>query len=772
MSDDGNRPFRISAKYIGPIFSMDGELTKRAQNLIFARNGTGKSFISRAFRCLDLYGQEIDVLEFAEKLVSEESENGLGEFQFFRGTNQLGKLSLNANGPVVDVEIGNTIFHVFSEDFVHEELREKKFELDSEIKNEISIGSENIKLNSAQKEYDEIQKNLNDELNSLEIIFGTKKESELKAKTGINAQLNEYKNLTFENLVSLHSEKPTKPAPDFKGILSDLETLKALPVEIDSPDELQLVSVDASDLSGVSDSLLKLTSAASVADKIKEKIDAQNDFIRAGTDLVTEKHLSNCPFCDQDITTGNPKELIDSYVAYFEDEEEKHKVELRQYYSSLKSQNDKLSAIEASLNSQISKFENLKSYLPSQKNIDLDNCADVISKAQDSISSVLEIIETKAKNLAVPQSLADQTLELSVGELNKRNEKNNEKVRSLVSTAKAADEERRNLQRRGCEIFGTEFVADHWRELEQIKLHRNSAETKLLEIKALEKSAPSARARDRVAATFEMLLKEFFGDKYKFEESDFTLKRGDRPMGRGPYRTLSDGEKSALAFCYFIASIHKNKKVTSNSDYADIFLVFDDPVTSMSHDFIFSIAQTLKHLTLSDQGEISIDPSRIGQAGHFRPEILVLTHNAYFFNVARVNRVVRTQSAFSLHQKNDVHEVSTLNKYVAPFEDQLREVYQVANGTGPAHTVGNSIRSVLEAVGRFCRPDKEGVTKFLTHVAAEDKIVIKSVMISNLSHGSFLEETPSPEDIELACQEALKIVEKYAPGQLELVKAE
>lgn len=42
--------FEISAKYVGPIMSLDAELTKNAQNLIFARNGIGKSFLSRAFR--------------------------------------------------------------------------------------------------------------------------------------------------------------------------------------------------------------------------------------------------------------------------------------------------------------------------------------------------------------------------------------------------------------------------------------------------------------------------------------------------------------------------------------------------------------------------------------------------------------------------------------------------------------------------------------------------------------------------------------------------
>ena len=53
--------FLISANFLGPVLSLDGELTNKAQNLVFARNGIGKSFLSRAFRYLDLHGQARDV---------------------------------------------------------------------------------------------------------------------------------------------------------------------------------------------------------------------------------------------------------------------------------------------------------------------------------------------------------------------------------------------------------------------------------------------------------------------------------------------------------------------------------------------------------------------------------------------------------------------------------------------------------------------------------------------------------------------------------------
>ena len=43
----------IKAQHIGPIMKLDQTLSNRKQNLIFARNGMGKSFIARALRLLD-----------------------------------------------------------------------------------------------------------------------------------------------------------------------------------------------------------------------------------------------------------------------------------------------------------------------------------------------------------------------------------------------------------------------------------------------------------------------------------------------------------------------------------------------------------------------------------------------------------------------------------------------------------------------------------------------------------------------------------------------
>ena len=399
----------------------------------------------------------------------------------------------------------------------------------------------------------------------------------------------------------------------------------------------------------------------------------------------------------------------------------------------------------------------------------IDDGEIALKDARTAISAIKATIEQKGQALASPHSLPADDLAVHIAAINGVIKDNNIKVTELTKAVEKADDERKALQRKACAVFEQEFALNSWPEIEALKgLHR-AAQSKQQELIMLEKAAPSTNARDRVAETFELLIKELFAEQYVFDRESFVLKRGDKEMTRGPHRTLSDGEKTAIAFCYFVACIHR--KVTSNSDYRKIFLVFDDPVTSLSYDFVFSIVQTLKNLSISTQGEISINPAKIDGNTNRRPELLVLAHSSYFFNISRTNNVIKKDATFSLYRDGCTHKIVELHSYVAPFEQQLGHVYRVAIGHEPDHGTGNAIRSVLEAIVRFCRPDKsQDLQNFIAFLAGDEDFKIKSVLINSLSHGTYYDATSFPEDLKLACQETIAVVERFAIGQLELIK--
>jgi len=768
MNAPENSKLQIFAEYIGPIFSLDDELTSRAQNLIFARNGTGKSFLSRAFRYLDLHGQEKETGKAAFYLVSEEAPDGKGRLKLKRGANVLGELTLSqADNPEFDT--GDTIFHVFSDDFVQDELRENQYDLDGEIENEIAVGRENIELRDAQSQLDKLVRTAAEIRSSLSESFSSKRESDLKGKADINAQLREYRALGLDAVLAMPTVRPAATSSALQGIIADLDRLKSMPSDFDYPESVEPPNTEGVDLDLVGELLQRRTSPSTVAEQIKTRIEAHNEFYKTGVQLVKNNHLTHCPFCQQDIQKLEPNQIIDEYIAYFAQEEEKHKGALRQCWKTLNEKREALNVIENRIGRQKASFDSLKVYLPSFASIEISQCADELDRLRYIFSSVLECISEKGKNLAIERTLEVDNFNQALATLTETLAANRAKCEALSKAIGKADDERRSLQRNACAAFVREFQFDHWDAIEELNSIEQQVRRQEAAVRTLERSGPTTSARDRVADTFELLLNTFFGDKYVFNRTDFTLKRGSYTMTRGTHRTMSDGEKSAMAFCYFVATIHR--RMTANDDYGKLFLVFDDPVTSMSYDFVFTIAETLKHLSISREGEISINPSVIDGNRHVRPNLLILTHSSYFFNISKTNRVVAENAAFSLHKSGDVHRLSRMDKYVAPFQQQLREVFDVANGTDPSHTTGASVRAVLEAVGRFCRPDKaENLTKFVVYLAGISDLNIKSVMINNLSHGTFFDETPSPEDLRMACEETIRVVEMFAPGQVELVR--
>lgn len=770
MNTAAKQKFSLSARFLGPVISLDCELVKNDQNLIFARNGIGKSFLSRAFRYLDLQRQKRDISPAAFNLVSDESADGKGSLTFLRGNTALGTLSLEKAGDIVTANVGDTIFHVFSEDFVHEELRERQYELDGEIENQIAVDSENIKLDDARSNLKKAQDAERDAYNALSEKFEGEKISGLHQKAGINKRLREYTELGLDALLERFANQPASPEQSLADILKDLDSLKAIPAEPIYPEKVEAVADNDIDMQALRASLERITSPSSVSTDIKKKIDAHHGFFEEGAKIVRDEHRTSCPFCEQGITDPSPKAIIDAYVAYFDDEEEKHKAELRDFFQRLRQKEAALDQTEMQLARQKTRYDDLKRHLPSKKDDESSNVEAELGGLRTAISSLKSLIEQKAASLATVKVLPANDLPSAIDAVNVEIAANNGKAADLTRAVEKADDERKSLQRKACAVFEREFAIRNWSDIENLRALRQALAARLAEVTALEKTSPSASARDRVAETFELLLKEFFADKYVFDKAGFVLKRGNNEMARGPHRTLSDGEKTAIAFCYFVACVHR--KIEIGSDYRKLFLVFDDPVTSMSYDFVFAIAQTLKNLNLSEQGGISINPGLIDGNNCWRPELLVLTHSSYFFNISLTNRVVDGDAAFALHTDGATHKLARLNKYIAPFQEQLIDVHDVANGREPDHRTANAVRSVLEAVGRFCRPDKsESLTTFVQHLAGAEGIGIKSVLINSLCHGTYYDETPPPDDLVLACKETLIVVERFAVGQLELIKS-
>ncbi|MFN2100278.1 AAA family ATPase [Altererythrobacter sp. MF3-039] len=760
---NSNPTLKVSARNLGPIFQLDAELTKHAQNLIFARNGTGKSFLARTLRCLERNRGEEFLSRAPNEIVSQEAIDGRGSLKLHLDETVAAQAILDRTTASTQTDSGELIFHVFSEDFVRDELRARGFDPDSEITGHIAVDRDNIELDEAEARLSETVLKRSQFGDELERQFNREKNEKLSKGAGVNKGLREFKNVTLEHLRV--GDKPDPPSPTFAQLLSDLETVRGIPDSPRYPAEASWNEFGVFDATALNESLGRTTSLSTIAEDIKSKIEKEPEFYRIGTALFQIED-NTCPFCEQDLQTERAKGLIDSLLRYFNDEEESHKQELRLLQSKIQKLQQSLSMLRNSAENQVAEFDSLKTFLPSKRGEIIEAPINFITTMQAELSGALKQIEEKFTRLDEPlhwdSSKYESEQELLVNAL----QRNNVAVQSLNEAIRLSDAERQNLHRRLCVVFGKQFAIDNWQKLESLRILSIDEKKQAAEIARLQRSMPATDAKTRVAETFELLLGAVFTGKYKFDRERFVLTLSDKALPRQTDKTLSDGEKTAIAFCYFVASIHKC--VEADFEYERLFLVLDDPVASMSYDFIFSIAQILKNLSISKTGEVSLNPAEIDGQDTSRPRLLILTHSSYFFNVLYTNRVIKTNAAFSISADGEIHTAKKLQTFVAPFQEQLRHIKAVADGSPPDFGTANCVRSVLEAVGRFCRPDKANtLSNFIIHLAGEEGIKIKSVIINALSHGSFFEEIPPPEDLTLACQEAIIVIQRYAPGQLE-----
>jgi wobble nucleotide-excising tRNase len=735
--------------------SLDGGLSSKSQNLLFATSGTGKSFLSRAIRLFD--GGAADAEENRtnpRNIVSE--EGSAGTLELFEGAEQIAKLQLDTKTNQTQREVGKYIFHVYSTDYVNTELGRRQFQLNGDIDHEIILGRENKDLTEKEDQKVEKQKALRSASDALQLKFDNDKRS-LQRRLSISGNLSEYNGLK----IPLEKNAPARPASleTLANIQLQFDALKSLPSDPALP-----VYPDTSTISpsptNLSELLTTPVSASTIAEDVKKKIQNDPDFFERG---VEHLHVNSetCPFCTQKIGS-DAKATIEAIIAYFEDAEAKAKKELNALQLDVSRTDQAVEKFKLDAASAEARFDNLKKFFPSTQTIGLSSPASKLEEIKAKLHAASQAIQRKLQNLETTdfnEQDFDYAKELS--ELSRIRERNQGLIQSLVGLVTNSTNERLSIQRKGCTAFRREFLDQYRNDIEAIQNLESDILQLTVDIEALKKSSgEKVSAREKVADTFTYLMRFVFGEKYSFDRARFVVQRNKADMTRGGDRTLSDGEKSILAFCYYLAQTHL--KVETAADYERLFFVIDDPVSSVSFDYVYSVCQMIKALRITD-GDLLFSGGN-----ERRPNMLILTHHDYFYNVILNNKVIDPSGLFQLISRSGTHEIRSQKQFITPHEFHLGHVKAVALGSDlPCYSTPNSIRSVLEGIWRFSRPDFDQLEKFVACLNDEHDLQIRSVLINDLSHGGKLYvESPLEADIVTAAKEVVEIVRVFAKGQV------
>lgn len=152
------------------------------------------------------------------------------------------------------------------------------------------------------------------------------------------------------------------------------------------------------------------------------------------------------------------------------------------------------------------------------------------------------------------------------------------------------------------------------------------------------------------------------------------------------FTSLSEGEKMIISFLYF-CEICKGKQSADEASVKKI-IVIDDPISSLSHIFVFNIAQLLKIDFFNNT--------------HYE-QVIVLTHSLYFFyELADANHKRReeTQKLYRLTKNNDGSTISKM-KY-----EEIQNDYQsywavVTDKKQPPALIANCMRNIIEYFFNF-----------------------------------------------------------------------
>ena len=173
----------------------------------------------------------------------------------------------------------------------------------------------------------------------------------------------------------------------------------------------------------------------------------------------------------------------------------------------------------------------------------------------------------------------------------------------------------------------------------------------------------------------------------------YILVRDDRNSNEEPvFKTLSEGEKTVISFLYFLETC-KGTVSTKKSITKDRIVVIDDPISSLSHMYVFNVAQLIKTYFYKDKKEYK--------------NLLVLTHNLYFFHEL-VKIMCRDKDKehwelFRITKQNNKSAIGKMkrNEIKSNYEEYWKILKEIREEDKNNVMLANVMRNILECFFGF-----------------------------------------------------------------------
>ena len=416
------------------------------------------------------------------------------------------------------------------------------------------------------------------------------------------------KDTLFKHIVSLE-----KPEGELDYSVDDLKKeAQQLQGEAQSRQLLLKVLINVEDIeqSELLSKVIVGNNNSSVASLIETL--GNSDWVNTGIKYVhIDGEKGVCPFCQQKTITQNFLEQIN---AYFDESYNRDKSQIEQM----------ISRYDAEIKKATDFFNAIKddSFLEKNKAEIESLSANLISVSEHNLNTLRE----KAKTPSIQVSL--QPI--------------NEIIESINSIIENANNEitlynQRIADKKG---FKSKIKGNFWRLMRKEynsvielyaankKVYEQSVENvqKELQTKTSEINTNTALIEENRKKTvnideaveniknglIDIGITDFTIEKYSEEEALYRLKRED--SDEDVFKTLSEGEKMVISFLYFI-ELCKGESTAEKASNKKI-VVIDDPISSLSHIYVFNIGRLIHNEFLRTKKY---------------DQLFILTHSLYFF---------------------------------------------------------------------------------------------------------------------------------------------
>ncbi|MFP6269511.1 AAA family ATPase [Helicobacter pylori] len=667
-------------------------------NIIFGNNGCGKTSLTRAFELLISKNKHIEKYRTISTAESPSIEFECKDESYTIEPNS------NIGAPSFKVEIYNSDFlhnnTPFNSEFGLKKLDDGTIILEGSV-----LGEETKEINQLKDcrgKVEKRQKKIKDE-NDSENTLSAKQESEIKkyneeikkirkkvTSRTIQITLNE---IEINNSCKVSKDKFKYQEDVLTKLEKDFNELDEAMKKFDGLKEMELPK----DYQTIKDKLEFLFSfdidkeVGQVSEKIKEHISkVGREFIEKGIKLQKEMLDNTCPFCTQKIPHG----IIQDYTSYFNKSVETFNQCSLEVSGTLKNILDQWNIKEI-----LQSFEKFEPFMKKDFSKNKESLEKALEQIKDSLEELQKEVDKKegVKNEGKFQEIDKKLLEIQeniqqcVGEareiLNQKKEqkKKLEKLKTKLKEAriKKAKHDSYDWQKSKKEAERKLLVLD--RGHKRLKCLLEKIDNRLKEL--YDQKRPDIEIINNYLKALN-LPKYSLNEDYRIVLNSVDLENSKAKM------ILSDGEKTTLAFAYFLARL---KLFYKKEDLKNLVVVIDDPISSLDEQRIYNTSNIVAKINQELVGE-ALEKDE-------KAQVFVLTHN-HTFMAHLINMVGKNARYFQLERHQNQLKIVCKNKVVGYFDTfyllLFKEVYafaekgKVQDNFNEAINYGNKVRILLE----------------------------------------------------------------------------